>query len=206
MSVIIAGIHTGIGKTICSAVLCQALGYDYWKPVQAGELENTDSHFIERNTVSEKIKIHAETYRLKTAASPHYAAALEGIEIRKEQFTLPSSSNKIIVETAGGLMSPLAKDFLNIDLVKQLGLPVLLVSSSYLGSINHSLLSVEALRNRNIPILGLVFSGVKNKPSEDYILQYTKLPFLFSIPLFDEVNAEVIEQFATRIPLNIFNP
>ena len=206
MSVIIAGIHTGIGKTICSAVLCQALGYEYWKPVQAGELHNTDSHFIERNTLSKKIKIHAEAYRLKTAASPHYAAALEGIEIRKEQFILPPSSNDIIVETAGGLMSPLANDFLNIDLVKQLQLPVVLVSNFYLGSINHSLLSVEALRNRDIPIIGLVFSGVPNKPSEDYIVQYTKLPLLFSIPFFDKVNAEVIEQFASCIPLNIFNP
>ena len=206
MSVVIAGIHTGIGKTICSSVLCQALGYDYWKPVQAGELQNTDSHFIEHNTSNGRIKIHPETYRLKTAASPHYAAALEGIQIQKEQLILPSSTNNIIVETAGGLMSPLANNFLNIDLVKQLQLPVVLVSNSYLGSINHSLLSVEALQNRNIPILGLVFSGAENKPSQEFILQYTKLPLLFSIPLFDELNVKAIGQFASRIPLNILNP
>ena len=114
MSVVIAGIHTGIGKTICSAVLCQALGYDYWKPVQAGELHNTDSHFIERNTLNTNIKIHPEAYRLQTAASPHYAAALEGIEIQENQFILPFSTNKIVVETAGGLMSPLSNNFLNI--------------------------------------------------------------------------------------------
>lgn len=205
MSVVIAGIHTGIGKTICSAVLCQALGYDYWKPVQAGELHNTDSHFIERNTLDKNIKIHPEAYRLQTAASPHYAAALEGIEIQREKLALPSSANNMVVETAGGLMSPLAGNFLNIDLVKQLQLPVVLVSNPYLGSINHSLLSIEALRNRNIPVMGIVFSGEENKPSENFILQYSKLPFLFSIPLFEEINAETIQQFSTSISLNVLN-
>src|SRR5688572_5181971 len=117
MSVIIGGIHTGIGKTVCSAVICQALGYDYWKPVQAGDLENSDSRVIRNAVTNSACKIHPELYKLSTAAAPNYAAALDGTEIKKEEFVLPAGSNKVVVETAGGLMSPLAKNFLNIDLI-----------------------------------------------------------------------------------------
>jgi dethiobiotin synthetase len=115
MSIIIAGIHTGIGKTICSAVICQALGYDYWKPVQAGT-DHTDSDFIKSHVTNPACRIHKETYYLKTPASPHYAAGMENLEIKEKNFVLPASSNNMVVETAGGLMSPLAKGFLNIDL------------------------------------------------------------------------------------------
>src|SRR5436190_4886175 len=102
MSIIIAGIHTGIGKTICSAVICEALGYDYWKPVQAGDLENSDTVFIRKNVSNPSCIIHPEAYRLQIAASPHYAAEMENIEIKKEYIFLPASSNNIVVETAGG--------------------------------------------------------------------------------------------------------
>src|ERR1700739_2087806 len=99
MSFIIAGIHTGIGKTICSAIICQVKGYDYWKPVQAGSLEDSDSIFVQRNT-NNHIKIHPEAYRLKIAASPHYAAEKEGIEITRENIQIPNSNRPIVVETA----------------------------------------------------------------------------------------------------------
>src|ERR1700741_2958242 len=182
MSYIIAGIHTGIGKTLCSAIICQSAGYDYWKPVQAGNLDDTDSHFIQKNTSNHSIKIHPERYRLQIPASPHFAAEREGIEIKREDFILPKSHNKIVVETAGGLMSPFSLSFLNINLIQHLELPVILVSNNYLGSINHTLLSVEALQQRNIEIKGIVFSGEKNEASESFILEYTGLPLLFSIP------------------------
>ena len=149
MSIIVAGIHTGIGKTICSAVICQALGYDYFKPVQAGDLEDSDSVFIKKNVINPSCTIHPESYQLLTPASPHFAAALDGITIKKENIILPVAKNNIVIETAGGIMSPLAKGFLNIDLVQHFNLPVILVAGNYLGSINHTLLSFAALQQSN---------------------------------------------------------
>ena len=145
MSILIAGIHTGIGKTFCSAVICQALGYDYWKPVQAGELDDTDSIFIKRNVTNPKCVVHPETHRLTIPSSPHYAAEMDGIEIKAGDFILPKTSNQIVIETAGGIMSPLSNSFLNIDLMAQLNLPAIVVSNNYLGSINHTLLTVAAM-------------------------------------------------------------
>jgi dethiobiotin synthetase len=203
MSIIVAGIHTGIGKTVCSAVICQALGYDYWKPVQAGDWENSDSIFIKKNVTNPNTFIHPETYKLATAASPHYAAELDGIEIKRERIKLPASKNNIVVETAGGLMSPLAKGFLNIDLIEQLQLPVVLVSNNYLGSINHTLLSYEALKNRNIKISGIVFDGETVTASQEFIIEHTKLPILFSIPQFHNLNAQSINEFAKTISVKL---
>lgn len=198
MSIIIAGIHTGIGKTICSAVICQALGYDYWKPVQAGDLDNSDSIFIQRNITNSTCKIHPERYRLQTPMSPHKAAEIDGVQITKNDFILPTSTNPMVVETAGGIMSPLADNLLNIDLMEHLQLPVILVSNNYLGSINHTLLTVAALKQRNIPIKGLVFSGEEISSSRQFILQYTQLPLLFSIPLFEKTDAATIATFAAN--------
>ena len=202
MSISIVGIHTGIGKTLCSAIICEALGYDYWKPVQAG-LENTDTEFIRENVSNPNCIIHIEKYRLHMPASPHYAAALEGIEIKKEDFHLPTTTNNIVVETAGGLMSPLAKGFLNIDLVEYLKLPVVLVSNNYLGSINHTLLTYAALKVRNIPIKGIVFIGEPTPATEEFILEHTDLPLLFSIPIFKEINKERIREFAANLTIQL---
>jgi dethiobiotin synthetase len=204
MSFIIAGIHTGIGKTICSAIICQSTGYDYWKPVQAGSLDNSDSIFIQKNVTNPSTKIHPETYRLQTASSPHIAAEIDGIEIKKENIILPKSNNNIVVETAGGLMSPFSKEFFNIDLPILLGLPVILVSNNYLGSINHTLLSVEALQKRNIKIKGIVFSGEKIESTQSFILEHIKLKHLFSIPFLNKINAETIADIASSIDVPTF--
>ena len=198
MSYCIAGIHTGIGKTVCSTIICQALGYDYWKPVQAGDLDHSDSIFVRDHVNNPLCKIHPERYRLLTAASPHYAAELENVEIRREDFILPTTQNNIVVETAGGLMSPLAAGFLNIDLVAHLDLPVILVSNNYLGSINHTLLTCEVLKARNIEVAGIVFSGESVAASEKFILEHTGLPHLFSIPKFENLDAASMQQFATK--------
>ncbi|HMO63341.1 MAG TPA: dethiobiotin synthase [Ferruginibacter sp.] len=203
MSIIIAGIHTGIGKTICSAVICQALGYDYWKPVQAGDVANSDSIFIQRHVTNSKVVIHPEQYRLTTPASPHYAAAVDGIRIKATDFSLPNTANQLLIETAGGVMSPLAPDFLNIDLMQQFNLPVILVSNNYLGSINHTLLTVEAVRQRNIPIKGIVFSGTEVPSTRAFIIQHTQLPVLFSIPQFENLNASAIADFAKTLSLHL---
>ena len=193
--IIIAGIHTGIGKTLCSAILCEAFGYDYWKPIQAGDLDNSDSIFIQNHVSHSKCIIHPEAYRFQTAASPHFAADTEGVTIEKEKLKLPETNNNLIVETAGGIMSPLGKNFLNIDLIKHLNLPVVLVSENYLGSINHTLMSVFALKQEKIPIKGIVFNGDVVQSSVDYILEHTKLPLLFSIPRMANLNKEKVKEF-----------
>ncbi len=203
MKLIVAGIHTGIGKTICSAVLCQSFGYDYWKPVQAGDLENSDSHFVRHHTQNTSGVIHPERYRLKEPASPHYSASLEGITIGKSAFVLPETTNGLVVETAGGVMSPLASGFLVIDLIEHLGLPVVLVSRNYLGSINHTLLTASALKQRNIPVLGLVFSGERGRHSEDFIREYTGLRTLFSIPFFETIGPDTIPDFVKHTSISL---
>lgn len=202
MSVIIAGIHTGIGKTVCSAIICEATGYDYLKPVQAGDLENTDSLFVQRHVANKNCHVHPEIYKLKIAASPHYAAQVEGLEITRERIILPSLSKNIVVETAGGIMSPLAKNFLNLDLIQHLALPVVLVSNNYLGSINHTLMSYSMLRSIDAKIIGIVFNGEKNAASEQFILEHTGLPFLFSIPTFKSLDKDAIADFAKTITIN----
>lgn len=195
MNYCVAGIHTGIGKTVCSAVLCEALGYDYWKPVQAGDLEVSDSIFIKQHVSNKACKIHPERFRLNTAASPHYAAQVDGIKIDILDFKLPTTDNGMIIETAGGIMSPLSETVLNIDLIKHIGFPVILVSNNYLGSINHTLLSIDALNAHQINISGIVFVGNKNEVSENFILNRSGLIHLFSIPQFDTLNSDVIHQF-----------
>jgi dethiobiotin synthetase len=203
MSIIIAGIHTGIGKTICSTVICQSLGYDYWKPVQAGELDNSDSLFIKNNVTNKNCVVHPEAYKLTIPASPHYAAALDGIEIKPANIVAPQTSNPLLIETAGGVMSPLSNSFLNIDLVAQLNLPAIIVSNNYLGSINHTLLTVAAMQQKNISVKGLVFSGKEFTSTREFILQYTKLPLLFSIPPLGEINSEVIADFAKTVSIHL---
>jgi len=201
MNVIIAGIHTGIGKTLCSAILCQKLGYDYWKPIQAG-IENTDSDFIRTHVSNPKCFVHPETHLLKTPASPHYAAELDGVEIQRHKIRMLKSANSMVVETAGGLMSPLGERYLNIDMAEQFDLPVILVSNNYLGSINHTLLSFEALQRRKMPVLGIVFSGEEIPSTRSYILKYTGLPLLFSIPPM-EINSTEISKQATSLTISL---
>lgn len=203
MSIVITGIHTGIGKTICSAVICQALGYDYFKPIQAGDLEMSDSITLKNLVSNSQCMIHPESYRLQIPASPHYAAEQEGITIEKEKIVLPQTQNNLLVETAGGVMSPLTKNFLNLDLIAHFALPVILVSNNYLGSINHTLMSFLALQSKNIDIKGIVFSGEKNAASESFILEYTQLPLLFSIPQFVDINSQSIARFAQTISIEL---
>ncbi len=204
MSIIIAGTHTGIGKTLCSAIICQALGYDYWKPVQAGDLNNSDSIFIKNHIDNTACTIHPEKFKLTTPASPHYAAAVDGVQINKEDFVLPKTKNKIVVETAGGIMSPLADDLLNIDLIAHFNLPVILVAGIYLGSINHTLLTVAAFKQQQIPISGIVFSGTANEASTSFIVAHTQLPVYFSIPHLEKINQKTIAAFAATLNLNLY--
>ena len=196
MSFLVSGIHTGIGKTICSAILCEALGLDYWKPVQAGDLDNSDSHCVKRLTTN--TNIFPEKYRLEIPASPHHAAKEQNIDIKLSDFETPLSNNGIIVETAGGLLSPLSDTISNMDLMKHLQLPNILVSNNYLGSINHTMLSLQCLQKADINTVGIIFSGDNVPSTREYILNHTDIPVLGSIPYFSSVSAELIQLFALK--------
>jgi dethiobiotin synthetase len=146
----VAGIGTDVGKTVASAVLVQALQADYWKPIQAGDLENTDRMKVQ-NLVSNATSIfHSEHYLLPYPLSPHASAAIAGVEVDVEAIQIPETMAPLIIEGAGGLMVPINYEVLYIDWVKKMELEVILVSRHYLGSINHTLLSAEAMKSRSI--------------------------------------------------------
>src|SRR6478609_6633469 len=170
MKIFITGIGTDVGKTIASAIVTEALEADYWKPVQAGDLDNSDSHKVRTlvsNTVSQ---FHDNSYQLNTPASPHLAAELDGITIDLKQIKEPKTKNNLVIEGAGGVFVPLNDTDCVIDLIQK-DYKVIVVSRHYLGSINHTLLTVEALQNRKLTIAGIVFSGDENTASETIILK-----------------------------------
>ncbi|WP_077922414.1 dethiobiotin synthase [Spirosoma sp. 209] len=199
---IVAGIGTEIGKTVASAVLVEALQADYWKPVQSGALEDSDTETVRRLISNPVSRFHPEAYRLKEPLSPHAAAAIDGVTIDLAAIQLPQTNNALVVELAGGLMVPLNDRDLTIDWVQQSGLPVVLVSRNYLGSINHTLLSVEACRSRQIPLLGILFNGPKTPATETFILNYTGLACLGRIGQEEEITPDVIRRYAASLRLN----
>lgn len=197
MKLFITGIGTDVGKTIASAIITQSLEADYWKPVQAGDLDNSDSHKIQRYICNNKTVIHENSYKLNTPASPHLAAEIDGITIDLKKIIEPSTDNHLIIEGAGGILVPLNDNDCIIDLIKE-DYKVILVSRHYLGSINHTLLTFEALKSRNIPVAGIVFSGDENKATEEIILSKTKAKFIGRIenePYFDQ---NVIQYYADK--------
>ena len=193
---IIAGIGTEIGKTFISSILTEALEANYWKPVQSGSLDFTDTDTVKSLISNSKTVFHPETYRLTEPMSPHAAAAIDGVEIQLSNFHLPEIKNNLIVELAGGLMVPLNDRETNVDLIKKLALPVILISQNYLGSINHTLLSVAVLKQQNIPIKGLVFNGMQNISSEDFILKYTGLACLGKVDFEENIDKNVVKKWA----------
>ena len=195
-SYFVTGIGTDVGKTVAAAILTEALHADYWKPVQAGALDFTDTDTVKSLVSNPTSTFHPEAYRLKMAASPHRAAAAEGIELNVRSIKLPPTENNLIVEGAGGLMVPLNKRFLMLDLVQQLGLEVVLVSRNYLGSINHTLLTAEVLRYRKVPVAGIIFNGEENAASEDFIIKYTGLRRLPSIRQEADFCKEAVAAYA----------
>ena len=197
----VTGIGTGIGKTLISAILVEKLRADYWKPVQAGELDSSDTIKVRQFVSNSASVFHPETYRLTQPYSPHKSAALDGITIDEQTIVLPQTNNRLIIEGAGGLMVPLNDHFLMIDLIKQLGAEVILVSQNYLGSINHTLLSIEALKQRAIHIKGIIFNVDVNPSTEDYILSYTQIPLLGKVPALININQRSVSEAGELINL-----
>jgi dethiobiotin synthetase len=199
---IIAGIGTEIGKTFISSILTEALQADYWKPIQSGALDFTDTDTVRSLISNSKTIFHPETYRLNQPMSPHAAAAIDGVEIELSKFQLPQTDNHLIIELAGGIMVPLNDQETNLDLIKKLNVSVILVSKNYLGSINHTLLSAEILKLNNIPVKGLIFNGEQNKYSEDFILNYTKIQLLGRIDFEEIINKEIVKKYAINFREN----
>jgi dethiobiotin synthetase len=188
----ITGIGTGIGKTIVSAILTEKLKADYWKPVQSGDLNDSDTLRVKSLISNSKTIFHPETYRLTQPFSPHKSAAIDGVSIERDKFITPKTDNQLLIEGAGGLMVPLNDDFLMIDLIKHLNAEVILVSQNYLGSINHTLLSIVALKQYNIPITGIIFNGKPDMDSESYILKHTGIKLLGHIPEYTSIDKKAI--------------
>jgi dethiobiotin synthetase len=190
--IFVAGIGTAIGKTIVSAVLVEKLKADYWKPVQSGDLGDSDTSKVRNLITNTASFFHPEAYRLTQPFSPHKSAAIDGINIDRQKFILPVTNNTLIIEGAGGLMVPLNNQFLMIDLIRLLGAEVILVSQNYLGSINHTLLSIYALKQEQIPVKGIIFNGAKDIYSEEFILEHSGLELLGHIPQFDVIDKKTI--------------
>ena len=195
---VVTGIGTDVGKTVVSAIIAQALEADYWKPIQSGELENSDSHKIDRLT-NDSVHIVSERYRLTEPLSPHASAAIDGVHLQLSELTLPETNRNLLVEGAGGLMVPINDTDLLIDAFKQWNLTVIIVSRHYVGSINHTILTIEALQNRGITIKGLVFVGDENKATESFILNHTNVTFLMRVPIATEVSAEFVQEQANHL-------
>ena len=197
--IFVAGIGTGIGKTVVSAILTEALCADYWKPVQAGNLGQADSDIVRELVSNHYSRVHPETYRLTLPMSPHAAAHLDGIEVSLSEMKAPKTDRTLIIEGCGGLLVPLSDQHLAIDLIKHFSCELLLVSQFYLGSINHTLLSLEALQHRNIEVSGIVFNGEYNAASAEAISHFGKVKVLASIPKEPEVNRDMVSRHAPLI-------
>ena len=202
MKIFITGIGTDVGKTIASAIVVEALEADYWKPIQAGDIDNSDSHKIQRYISNDKTVIHNNSYKLNTPASPHYAAEVDGTKIELAKLIEPKTSNNLVIEGAGGVLVPLNDADSIVDLIQK-EYKTIVVSRHYLGSINHTLLTIEALKSRKISVAGIIFSGDENKATEEIIIKKTNCNYIGRIdnePYFD---ANVISYYADKFRENL---
>lgn len=194
---VVTGTDTDVGKTVVAAGLAGHLGARYWKPVQAGLDGETDSDTVRRLTAG-RADVLPEAYRLTTPCSPHEAARIDGIRIDAARLAVPAGNGALVIEGAGGALVPLRDDLLSADLFASWGLPVILVSRTALGTINHSLLSLEALRSRGIKVAGIVFVGDENAHSEAAITRFGKCRHLGRLPRLDPLTPQSLAEAFTR--------
>ena len=199
--IFVTGIGTEVGKTVVSAILVEALGADYWKPVQAGGLQETDTDRVRGLLTNTLSRLHPEAIRLRTPASPHAAARTEGRMIDLDMFELPpiAQERTLVIEGAGGVLVPLNESECMVDLIEKFGCETVVVSRNYLGSINHTLLTLEALQRRGIEILGLVFNGNENAETESAILTRVNLPFLGRVRWETILTPRLIRRYADEL-------
>jgi dethiobiotin synthetase len=197
MNYFITAIHTDSGKTVAASILTHALQADYWKPVQCGLPRDTDTAAALVN--NNHSLFFDEAYLLKTPASPHQAAKVDGIEIDLDKIHLPETSNDLVIEGAGGILVPLNKNDFVIDLAVKFEAQVILVANLYLGSINHTLLTAAELKRRNIPVKGIIFNGPDNPASKEIIKAKTGYRELLHIAPEKEINQAVITHYAIKL-------
>ncbi len=202
MKLFITGISTDVGKTVASSIIVEALQADYWKPIQAGDLEHSDTHKVQSLISNTQSKFHPNIYALQTPASPHLAAAKDGITIDLNQIREPQTNNHLVIEGAGGILVPLNETQSVVDII-QPDYKVIVVSRHYLGSINHTLLTIEALQNRKIQVAGIIFSGEENTSSESIILNRTGLPCIGRIAQEPYFDTNVVLEYADLFRENL---
>ena len=196
MKLFVTGISTEVGKTMAAAIVVEALEADYWKPIQAGDLDRSDSHKIEALITNKKTRIHRNSYALNTPMSPHAAAEIDGITIRLDKIVPPKTQNHLVIEGAGGLLVPLNDTDTILDLI-QPDYKVIVVSRHYLGSINHSLLTIEKLKEKKVKI-GIIFSGDEHPSTESIILKKTGVTFLARINEENGFDKKTILKYAQQ--------
>jgi len=194
----ITGIGTEIGKTIVSAIVTEALQADYWKPIQAGDLEYSDTHKVKELISNPQTVFHPNSFSLQTPMSPHAAAEIDGVEITADGINEPQTQNDLVIEGAGGLLVSISDTETIADLIKP-DHKVIVVSRHYLGSINHTLLTIEALKNRNLNCIGIIFNGKENKSTEEVIQKMTGLPVLLRIREEETFNKDIIGRYAEEL-------
>ena len=190
---IICGTDTDVGKTLISSFFVRGLNCFYWKPIQSGIQGETDSEYVQRVSQISPKKILKEAYVFNEPVSPHWAAEIDNVKLIKSNLNLPNIEKNLLVETAGGLMVPLTRDFLQIDQIKIWNLPVILVCRSSLGTLNHTLLSIEALKKRKINILGLIINGKKHLDNPQTLKLFSGLPIIAEFPLIKNLSVENLD-------------
>lgn len=199
-SYFITGIGTDVGKTVVSSIVAEALKATYWKPVQAGDLANSDS--VKVKSYTSNVNVLPEAFQLSEPMSPHAAAAIDGVEIEMDDLKFPAIEGNLVIEGAGGLMVPFnSKAETYLDLAKKWQLPTIVVSRHYLGSINHTLMTVELLQSAGVDIAGIIFVGDEHKTTEKIILDKTGVKMIARIPIAKELNTDFITEQANRIAL-----
>lgn len=192
--IVVTGTDTGIGKTVFSAALTDALGACYWKPVQSGLGEETDSETVQRLGRIPAERILPESWRLRTPASPHLSAALDRVTILPEALSPPETALPLVIEGAGGLLVPLTRSATFADVFVRWQLPVILCARTALGTINHTLLSLEALRRRRIPLIGVAFIGEAQPDTEEIIVDLGNIRHLGRLPKLDPLTPDALRR------------
>ena len=201
-SYFLTGIGTDVGKTVVSAILCELLQATYWKPIQSGDLQNSDSKKIQE-WLNNTVEIIPEAHLFSEALSPHVASKIDGVSINSAMLNLPKTAGNLIVEGAGGWLVPINESGITFaDLAEQWNIPIILVSRHYLGSINHTLLTIESIKARKMTIHGIIYVGEPLPDTCEIIEKISGVKTLFSVPLFNKVNYENIQSFVNILVQN----
>ena len=203
MPYFVTAIGTDSGKTLVSAILTEALSADYWKPVQAGLPADTDT--VKELVSNEHTTFHQEAFRLNTPASPHAAARIDGVEVTVDEIGMVQTENDLVIEGAGGVMVPLNDTELVIDIAKKPDIEIVLVSNLYLGSINHTLLTVDYLKRNGYKVKGIIFNGDENEESERIIELHSGYKVLLRLPKLGMINKNIIRYWADELMLNWYD-